>query len=170
MNLGKKFEQNFKDSIPCELNNVLFYRFKDGTANWSGGKNENVRFQAKNVSDCMIYYTNTMNNISHLYIIELKSHKGSSLPLGCIRDNQMEEMINFSYKNNVSCLLVVFFSDKGRCFACDIRNIKEYISNTTKKSIPIDFFDSKDNAIELEVNLLRTNYRFNIQKIFDEIK
>ena len=82
-NPGKVFEEDIKKSVPKEY---WIYRFKDGTANFSGSKNENVRFQAHNICDFMIM---TKEN---LILLELKSHKGSSIPFSCIRKNQIEEM------------------------------------------------------------------------------
>ena len=73
-NEGKQFEEDFKKSIP---KGYWFYRFKDGTAGFSGEKNSNVRFQAHNIADCEV-----MGN-KYLFILELKSHKGSSIPFNC---------------------------------------------------------------------------------------
>ena len=44
-NEGKKFEEDFKKSVP---KNLFYYRFIDGTSAWDGG---NARFQAKNICD-----------------------------------------------------------------------------------------------------------------------
>ena len=80
MTSGKRFEKNVKDSIPEEY---FYYRFKDGTSSWGG--NDQVRFQARNICDSMLY------NGYNLYLLELKSHKGKSLPLSCIRENQEKD-------------------------------------------------------------------------------
>jgi len=83
MNNGKRFELEIKNSIPSS---VYYYRFRDGTANFSGDKNQNVRFQATNMCDCLLY------DSKHLYFLELKTHKGKSLPLSAIRENQIEQL------------------------------------------------------------------------------
>ena len=44
MNSGKRFENNFKNSVP---ENVFYYRFRDGTSSWSKEENSLTRFQAK---------------------------------------------------------------------------------------------------------------------------
>lgn len=67
-NQGKIFEQDFRSSLPLDNPNLFFYRFKDGTANWGDRNNPNVRFQQKNVCDCMIFYK------GYLFLIELKRH------------------------------------------------------------------------------------------------
>ena len=69
-NQGKVFEENFRKSLDLNNPDLFFYRFKDGTASWGGGQqNDFIRFQAKNISDCMIFYK------GNLSILELKNHK-----------------------------------------------------------------------------------------------
>lgn len=159
-NLGKIFEENFRKSIP-DNNNILFYRFKDGTANWSGGYNQNVRFQAKNVCDCMLF------DGHFLYFVELKSHKGKSIPNDCIRTNQIEEMVKYSKKKNVICHLVVFFSDIERCFSIEINQLVHYINTSDRKSIPLDYFENY--CTEIDVEKLKTNYRYGIEQWLNNI-
>ena len=69
-NEGKRFEEDIKKSVPSEY---FYYRFKDGTGNFNGTKNENVRFQAKNICDCEVMTDN------YLFLLELKSHLGKSI-------------------------------------------------------------------------------------------
>ena len=106
MKKGQNFENNFKNSIDKNDSSIFFYRFKDGTANWGPKDNKDkIRFQAHNISDYMIFYRHK------LFILELKSHKGKSLPLNCIRNSQYEEMFNASFKDSVYPMLIIFFSD-----------------------------------------------------------
>lgn len=157
-NRGKIFEQNFKASIPKE---ILYERFKDGTANFRGMNNENVRFQAKNVSDCFLYDGNAL-----LYL-ELKSHHGESLPLSCIRPNQVKQLVQRqSHKNTLSGFLIEF-SDLNRVFYINIADFMYFTSMYDRKSLPFDW--CKDNGIEVEVQKLRTNSRYNVRKMYDDI-
>lgn len=152
MNSGKRFEQNFKYSIP---NEVFYYRFKDGTANWSGGSNQNVRFQAKNICDCMLYYNGKM------FLLELKSHKGKSLPLSCIRTNQIEELLDSSEYKGIIAGLVIEFSDLKEYYFINIRQFKDYFEmNPNKKSIPIQFL--RDNCYQFSYDLKKINVRLDI--------
>lgn len=158
---GKRFEDNFKKSLNLEADNLFYYRFKDGTANWGDKTNSNVRFQAHNISDCMIFY----NGI--LFICELKSHKGKSLPLDCIRENQYNEMLEASMKKNVACLLFVYFSDVEECYAIPIQKIRDYKRFYDKKSINIQYFQEK--GFKLEVKTLKTNIRVNIMDFLRKV-
>lgn len=156
-NKGKIFEQNFKKSIPKE---ILYERFKDGTSNWSRS-DDKVRFQAKNVSDCFLFDGHVL-----LYL-ELKSHHGKSLPLSCIRSNQVKELIERqSYKNTLSGFLIEF-SDLNRVFYINISDFMHFTENEARKSIPLSF--CLDYGIELEVQKLKVNCRYNVQKMYDDI-
>lgn len=157
MKKGQKFEDNFRKSIDKEDKELFLYRFKDGTANWDSSSN--TRFQCHNISDTMIFYKKT------LFIIELKSHKGKSLPLSCIRDNQYKEMYAASLKNDVFSLLFVFFSDIGECYAIHIRDILAFKANSDRKSIPLLYL--KEKGFKIDSRLLKTNYRFGIKEFLD---
>ena len=145
VNNGKRFENNFKSSIP---EGMFCYRFKDGTANFRGAKNENVRFQAHNIFDFMVF------NGKKLFLLELKSHKGKSLPLNCIRPNQVNELVKASIYENVNAGLLVHFSDLEQVYYLEIGEYIYYTSiEPQKKSIPLDFFKERGENISCEKKL-----------------
>ena len=160
-NLGKQFEQDFRKSIPIN-NKIYYYRLKDSNNNWN--RSENIRFSQNNIADAIMFYNG--NFLSYLFILEFKSHKGKSLPLTCIRDNQLKEMTEASKKIGVRPMLVVFFSDVEKCYALDIEDVNIFIKLCDRKSIPLEYFEN--NAKEIEVIKLRTNYKYNIEKWLKE--
>lgn len=161
-NLGKQFEQAFRKSIPIS-DKIYYYRLKDTATSYYGG-NDNLRFSQNNIADSIMFYNG--NFLSYLFILEFKSHKGKSLPLTCIRDNQLKEMTEASKKIGVRPMLVVFFSDVEKCYALDIEDVNIFIKLCDRKSIPIEYFEN--NAKEIEVIKLRTNYKYNIEKWLKE--
>ena len=153
MKKGRNFEENFRKSIDRDLPELFFYRFKDGTATWD--KNSTTtRFQSHNIADCMIFYK------TNLFIFELKSHKGKSLPFNCIRNTQYEEMFNASKKQHVYPFIIIFFSEIEECYAINIKEITKFKMSTDRKSIPLEFCKEKGHKINL--TKLITNYRFDI--------
>lgn len=158
-NQGKRFEEDWKNSIPDK---IFFYRFRDGTANFAGTKNENVRFQQKNMCDCLLY------DSENLFLLELKSTKGKSIPFGNIRQNQLDELVRVSDFSGVYSGFVFNFRDVEKTYFLDANTTFDYIMTADRKSFPIDFVDSK--GIQIKQTLLRTRYRYDTLKFISDIK
>ena len=164
-NLGKEFEQNFRKSVP-DSSRFYYYRIKDNTSSFYGG-NDNLRFSQSNIADAFMLYTNLELNYTCLFIFEFKHHKGKSLPLNCIRENQLSEMHKASKYLGVIPMLVVFFSDVERCFALNIEQVCKFKEVEDRKSIPISFFET--NGIEIKTTKLRTQFRYDILDFVNNI-
>ena len=158
-NQGKIFEDDFRNSLDLDNPDLFFYRFKDGTASWGDKNNPNVRFQQKNISDCMLFYK------EKLFIVELKSHKGKSLPLNCIRDNQFIEMYKASFKKNVYPIVIIFFSDIQECYGIKMTDIIEFRAKNISKSIPLLF--AREKGLKIDCRKKLTHYTFNILDFLD---
>ena len=161
-NLGKKFEDNWRESVP---DNVFFYRFRDSSGAWGG--NNQLRFTPSNIADNLLFYNGC------LFLNELKSHKGKSIPLDKIignktKEKQIEDLYEANRYNNVFSNLIVFFSDEERCFALDIENFLFFMQDNEGKSIPIEYFEGM--AREIKVEKLKTNYRFDIKEWLGDYK
>ena len=154
MTSGKRFENNFKKSVPDD---VFYYRFKDGTSSWDGG---NARFQAANICDCMLFKD------GNLFLLELKNHKGKSFPFSCIRDNQLKELCNAD-KYGTMAGFVINFQDVEETYYCRAIHIKKFMELTDRKSIPISWLI--DNGIKIQATKLKTNYKYDISKMIKEI-
>ena len=162
-NLGKKFEENWKKSVPDYM---FYYRFRDSGSSYYGG-NANLRFSSSNIADCMLN-----DPFTGLHLIELKHHKGKSIPLSCIVGNktkqkQIDDLYKANQYSNTYSSLIVFFSDVERCFQLSINDFVDFTKNEDRKSIPIEYFES--HGIEIKVNKLKTNYRFDINSWLKEL-
>lgn len=150
MNNGKRFEKNFKNSIP---KNILFYRFKDGTSSWD--KNKKTRFQCKNICDCMLF------DGKHLFLMELKSTKGKSLPLKNIKEHQINDLLKESVYENVICGLVIEFNSLNECYFVEINQFKQFFELNNRKSISIRF--CREKGVKIGVELVKINRKFDIE-------
>lgn len=153
MNAGKQFETDFRKSVP---EGVFFYRFRDGTASWGGG--ENTRFQQSNICDCMMF-----NGI--LYLLELKSHKGKSLPFSAIRQNQITELSKASTYPKIIAGFIVNFRDVEKTFFVLAPKVEYFITHEERKSIPIAWFE--ENGVIIPQKKLRVNYRYELDRLLD---
>lgn len=158
-NQGKIFEQDFRASLNLDSPDLFFYRFKDGTASWGNVQNDFTRFQAKNICDCMLFYK------GYLFLCELKSHKGKSLPFSCIRKNQFDEMYHASFKKNVFPLIIIFFSDLEEVYAIKTTDIIRFKDEKKSKSISLSF--ASQNGFKIDCRKLQTHHRFSVEEFLE---
>lgn len=170
-NEGKKFELQFKKSIP---DYCLVIRLNDSAQAFK--KSNLARFTPKNKCDFIVF--NSLSRI--LYCLELKSTKYKSMSFEDIySDEKQDKMIHkhqilalreFSEFNNVVAGFVFNFRDEKndmeRTYFQEITNFLKMYKSINKKS-----FNEMDlimaNAIKLEGVKKRTNYTWNIEKLLE---
>ncbi|AIY83814.1 recombination U family protein [Clostridium baratii str. Sullivan] len=157
-NEGKRFEEDFKKSIPewCWCN-----RYKDGTANFGGTKNENVRFQAHNICDFEVLAEDK------LFLLELKSYNGVSIPLSGIRKTQLEEMLKANEYKNIKPYFMFNFRPLQKIYAVKVENVQEFVIKAERKSIPVKW--CIENGIELKGVKKKVRFKYNLEEFFKEI-
>ncbi|MGG7160215.1 Holliday junction resolvase RecU [Clostridium baratii] len=157
-NEGKRFEEDFKKSIPewCWCN-----RYKDGTANFGGTKNENVRFQAHNICDFEVLAEDK------LFLLELKSYNGVSIPLSGIRKTQLEEMLKANEYKNIRPYFMFNFRPLQKIYAVKVENVQEFVTNAERKSIPVKW--CIENGIELEGIKKKVRFKYNLEEFFRDL-
>jgi len=153
---GKKLENNWRDSIPP---NIFFYRFRDGTSSWGGGQ-ENTRFQQVNMCDCMMF------DGEKLYLLELKSHKGKSIPFSAIRQNQLDELSKASTYKNIIAGFVIHFADVGTTYFCKADDVLYFIKHEERRSIPISWCEQWGTKIDGK--LKKINYLWDIKSFVEQ--
>lgn len=165
-NIGKKFENNFKASIP---NNVFYHRLKDAAQSFY--QSENLRFSSKNPCDAFLY------KCPVFFAIEMKSVGSSSISFernkgekGIIHFHQIEALRKFALHKGVIAGFLLNFRHKDgveTCYFLHIKDFDEMIESIQKKS-----FNEKDllknNPIVIENIKKRTNYTYNVSKFLQE--
>ena len=155
MNSGKRFEQCFRKSVP---KNIFYYRLKDSSNTWSNG--DKTRFTNTNICDSIMF------DGFYLYMLELKSTKGKSLPYSNIREHQINDLLWCDTFNNIISGLVIEFSNYNECYFIEISQFKEFKESSNRKSLPIDF--CKKKGIKIDVEKLKVNKKYNIEKFIYE--
>lgn len=149
-NAGKEFEEDFKKSIPSD---VFYLRLKD-----SGGwqKSETTRFSSFNIADCLVF------DSENLFVLELKSHQGKSLPFSCIRTKQLEGLRGAGKFKNIIAGIIVNFRDVEQTYFLGSDKLWEYIYEEDRKSIPIDYFRQEGVVIHQVKKKVHYSYLLNI--------
>jgi len=145
MNEGKSFEKDFIGSVP---DTWFKYRLNDSASSWQGG--ENARFTPSNIADFIVYNGN-------LWLLELKSHKGKSIPLSCIRPKQLEGLVKATTKS-VKAGFIVNFRDVNETYFVYADNLDYFVKMETRKSIPLSWVKEYGILIPQVKKRIRFNY------------
>ncbi len=103
--------------------------------------------------------------------VELKSSSAKSISLDnkIIRKHQYEglEKIDNKYKDIHSGFIFNFYNYDNQTYYVDIKDFMRFLKETDRKSIPLDY--CKNTGIKIENKILRTNYRYDIDKLIKDI-
>jgi recombination protein U len=154
MKQGKRVENNVK--LSAEKQKLFCYRLRDNAASFY--QTNQLRFTSSNMCDYIIF------NGEQLLCLEVKSHKGVSLPLSAIRENQLEQLLEASkYKNIISGFLV-HFEDIEKAYFINVEYVDMFVKSETRKSMPLNYFESV--GIEIDLEKKKVNFIYDINKIF----
>jgi recombination protein U len=105
----------------------------------------------------------------NLVLLELKSVLKKSLPLGNIKESQIEGLTK-AFNRNARHMFVGFlinFRDYEETYFMSIEQFNQYISNEERKSIPIEF--CRDNCILIKQEKKKVRYRYDIEDFIKEL-
>jgi len=151
---GKIFEKDFIESFP---ESWYTHRFHDSAGSWQGG--EGARFTPSSICDFLVYHDGA------LFFLELKSHKGNSIPFSCIREKQLEGLIKAGNKGVIAGI-VFNFRDTLETFYVPILTVNNYILNNERKSFPLSYLRIDGIKINQSVKHRGTHQTYDVEKIF----
>jgi recombination protein U len=120
MNAGKQFEKDFKASV---LPNQLYLRLKDA-GGWS--TSTDLRFTSSNLCDCLVFSRRT------LYLLELKSHKGKSVPASCLK--QADKLADINQVGTIPAF-IINFRDQNETWLIGAETVREELQTRASLSI-----------------------------------
>ena len=94
--------------------------------------------------------------------MELKSHKGSSLPFAVISDYQLKGLSDIDYLG-IKAYFIINMRDKGKTYAIEALKIKTYIETSGRKSITINIMESE--GTEIKGIKRRTRFEYDIGEL-----
>jgi len=176
MNSGKRFEKDFKDSVP---KGTWFYRFRDSPISYYGGSdNENIRFAQDNICDCQLYL------FPHLHLIELKSVATTSAALTTLfgkfdpdkrrykRQHHLEDMDAAAQHPGILSTVVINYSGTYHTYAVPARKVLGFLNEAInfggRKSIPESW--CRENGLPVGQRQLRVNWRYDVARLLEDLQ
>ena len=156
-NNGKRFENNWKKSIPKD---VFYYRLKDSSSSWDNGTR--ARFTPSNICDCFVFEG------EKLLTLELKNTNAKSLPYANIRKHQIDDLLWSGSFYNVISGFVINYDSLDECYFIEINDFKRYFDENDRKSLPVDY--CRSNALKIENKRIKTNKKYDIKQFLKEVK
>lgn len=164
MNEGKKFEENWKKSIPDD---VYYKRLNDNASSFT---NSYAKYSVKNPYDCIVF------DGKKLLCLELKSTsnnrmsfeiKANSAKYAMIHYHQIEGLRNANgYSNVYAGFIFNFRNDEKNTEITYYQSIEDFdnmVKNINKHSFNIiDLL--KYNPIKIDSEKMRVNYKYDIYK------
>lgn len=152
MNDGKRFEQNFKKSIPKD---VYYLRLQD-SANGFDQTSETLRFAAKSPYDCILFKSGTM------YALELKSTKDKSISFAgsspMIKQHQIDELTK-AHTFGIEAGFIFDFRNNATYYV-QIDAFNEFILTLDKKSINVK--EVEQIGVLIPRKKLQVNYKYDL--------
>ena len=140
-NIGKVFEEEIKASFPKD-----FYveRYKDIPDKFRG---------VNNPADFWIY------KYPLLFLLELKSHKGKSIPFDKIRDNQVERMHEaVAWFEGIYGGFLFNFRDLEETYYVPVAPVYKFMKTAERKSIPVEWCREVGTKIDQKKKKVRYTY------------
>ena len=167
-NIGKKFEDNFKKSVP---DYVLAYRPPDSAQGFDVGASNKLRFSRHSPCDFMLF-----DGTRNMFLtLELKTFQGSCSferskeEKGIIHYYQIEKLKEFANYKRVVSGFVLDFRSTDNTYFLNINEWDDFISHIEKKS-----FNEKDlliyaSPILIEKEKLKVNYRYDVELLLSKL-
>jgi penicillin-binding protein-related factor A (putative recombinase) len=162
-NEGKKFEGDFRDSVPDD---TWYYRLRDGTASWGNDDSSKTRFQAENICDFELFSVGT------LCLLELKSHMGKSLPHNQFMNTkgkikhlpELAKALNFGIVDGA----VINMREVGETYFLYADKVLDHIYNSGRKSIPVEYM--RTYGYRLKAEQKRVRWRYDVKDLIEHIR
>lgn len=141
--IGKIFEDEIRKSFPEDF---YIERYKDDTAGFYG---------VSNPADYRLY------KYPYTFLLELKTHKGKSLPIDKIRPNQIQGMERAILHKGIYGGFIINFRDLEETYYITVQDMIRYINSTERKSIPVEW--CRENGVRIEQEKKRVRYYYNLR-------
>lgn len=143
-NIGKCFEEEVKASIPSDF---YIERYKDDTAGFYG---------VTNPADYRIY------KYPYTFLLELKTHKGKSIPIDRIRPNQIKGMAKAVQYTGIYAGFLLNYRDLEETYYIAVMDMVNFINSQERKSIPVEW--CRENGVRIDQRKKKVRYTYDLSK------
>lgn len=167
-NEGKKFEEDFKKSVPEDF---YFYRLRDSGSSFNPTQETGLRFSWQNDYDCFIFYKDSF------FPIELKSTQGTSMSIQFTKEekgkmiklSQINGLMKAQKHEGVYAGFLLNFRKTEHTYWLSIKDFYLFYKFTDKKTI-----NEKDiqenNGILIPQVKKRVRYTYDVKRMIEMIK
>lgn len=150
---GKIFEADFIESLPSH---VFRYRLRD-PGRWKKGKewdkDDKTRFTITNDCDFIIAF-------KKVYMVELKSFKGTSIPFGGIK--QLDRLEKYMAYDDCEPVVIFNLRKHNETYVCKVKDLLHYRDIAGRKSVPNQWI--MEHGEWIPQKLKRVHYKYDVMK------
>lgn len=140
--IGKIFEDEIKASFPPDY---YVERYKDDTAGFYG---------VSNPADYRLY------RYPYTFLLELKTHKGKSIPIEKIRPNQIQGMYKAVLHKGIYGGFIINYRDLEETYYIAVQDMITFITSTDRESIPVEW--CRENGVRIGQQKKRVRYTYDL--------
>lgn len=175
MNAGKRFEADFKASVPKD---VWCYRLRDNPATFYDGMEDGpLRFASDNICDFILFKK------PNEFLVELKTVSTQSAALSSMfgkfdaekgrykKQKHLEDMVAAATHDGIQALVFINFRISENTFAIPAADVLEFVQEAAaggRKSIPPVWAELHGTLINQRK--LRVNWRYDLAEIFGAVR
>jgi len=121
-------------------------------------KDDSLGFaNVRNPGDFILY------KFPNVYLLELKSHKGKSIPLGALQPYQVESLHRYSQMEGVVAGFVFNFRDINETYFVDAVTVYQFYHEGERKSFSLEWI--KESGTLIPQKLKRTRYQYDLSNL-----
>jgi len=101
----------------------------------------------------------------YIYLLELKSHKGKSIPFSAIQPNQVEPLYKYSKIDGVMSGFVFNFRDMNETYFVDAVSVYQFYNDGERKSFSLGW--AREKGILIPQELKRTRFKYDLGRLLN---
>lgn len=107
------------------------------------------------------YLTSILFRSPYLFLVELKTHKGKSIPIAKIRPNQIQGMEKATQYEGVYGGFLINFRELEETYYITVQDVIQFTQTEERKSIPVEW--CRDHGVKIGQKKKRVRYSYDLE-------